>query len=362
MRIRLAIPTMAFLLAGALWAPPAGAQDTDLPVLDKAERARVIEVSAAYAESNYVFADRAPRIARAIRSRAKRGAYDDAATGEELARRLTADMQEAVPDAHLKVLFSSRARPMPSETGEPGPEEIERRRLEATRRNFGIERAEQWDGNVGYLKLTHFEDPALSGETLAAAMRFISNTDACVIDLRFNGGGNGEAVALLTSWFYDGETRHLADLYDRRTGETNQSWTFPYVPGPRYVNKPLYVLTGERTFSAAEGFTYYLQKSERAVVVGQPTRGGAHFVDIHQIDEHFAVMVPIGNVTCPLTGGNWEGVGITPDVAASSETAVRTAHRLALEKLLETADEGPYAEYLRTLIGEMRDEASGSGS
>jgi C-terminal processing protease CtpA/Prc len=93
------------------------------------------------------------------------------------------------------------------------------------------------------------------------------------------------------------------------------------------------------------------------VVVGQQTRGGAHFVKIFQIDPHFAVMVPIGTVKDALTGSNWEGTGITPDVAATSEIAVRTAHRLALEKLLETA-QGRRAEYLNMLVGEMKDETA----
>jgi len=230
-------------------------------------------------------------------------------------------------------------------------------RLDAARQNFAIERAEQLDGNVGYLKMRKFEDPALAGETLVAAMRFLSHTDALLIDLRRNGGGYGAMVDLFISYFFGDEPVHVADAYDRSTGETSQSWSLPYVPGPRYKDKPVYIITGERTFSAAEGFTYCLQKMGRAVVVGDTTGGGAHFVHIFQIDPHFAVMVPVGTVKSTVTGSDWEGTGVIPDVAVPADSAVQTAHRLALEKLLESTTDASWADWLRELIGEMKAES-----
>jgi hypothetical protein len=46
-----------------------------------------------------------------------------------------------------------------------------------------------------------------------------------------------------------------------------------------------------------------------------------------------------------------------PVVAVPGAEAIRTAHRLALEKLLETAD-GSYAEYLKMLAGELTEAAA----
>jgi C-terminal processing protease CtpA/Prc len=171
-------------------------------------------------------------------------------------------------------------------------------------------------------KPTKFDEPALAGEPLAASMRFLGNTDALIVDLRYNGGGYSDMVALLTTYFFDGDPVHLVDLYDRKTGETSQSWTAPYVPGPRYVGKPVYVVTGTRTFSGAEQFAYCLQKMGRAEVVGETTRGGAHFSQIFQINPHFAVMVPIGNATSPVTKSNWEGTSVVPDIAMAGDIAV----------------------------------------
>ncbi len=335
-------------------ARPQETQD-DLPI-DKSTRTSVIDAVARYAESNYVFPDRAKEIAQALRRHQKNGDYNDIATGNALAQRLTKDLQAVTPDRHLKVFFSAEPRPTQDTPGEPSEAEKANRRLGAIRRNFGIERAEHLDGNVGYLKLTKFDDPALAGETLAASMRFLSNTDALIIDLRYNGGGHSDMVALLTSYFFDGDPVHLVDLYDRTTGATSQSWTVPYVPGPRYVGKPVYVVTGTRTFSAAEQFAYCLQKLGRAAIVGETTGGGAHFVRIFQINPHFAVMVPFGNATSPVTKSNWERTGVVPDVAVAGDVAVRVAHRLALEKLLDSTADAPHADYLKMLVAEMKEQ------
>ena len=169
-------------------------------------------------------------------------------------------------------------------------------------------------------------------------------------------GGHSDMVALLTSYFFDGDPVHLVDLFDRTTGETSQSWTVPYVAGPHYVGKPVYVVTGTRTFSAAEQFAYCLQKLKRVAIVGETTGGGAHFARIFQINPHFAVMVPFGNATSPVTKSNWEGTGVVPDVAAAGDVAVRTAHRLALEKLLDSTTDARHADYLKMLVAEMKEQ------
>jgi hypothetical protein len=348
------IAGLALLFASGL--AQARPQETkDDLAIDKSMRTSVIDAVARYAEANYVFPDRAKELGRALRRHEKSGDYNDIATGNALAERLTHDLQAVTPDRHLKVFFSAEPQPV-EDTGELSDAEKAERRLGAIRRNFGIERAEHLDGNVGYLKLTKFDDPAQAGETLAASMRFLSNTDALIIDLRYNGGGHSDMVALLTSYFFDGDPVHLVDLYDRTTGETSQSWTVPYVPGPRYIGKPVYVLTGTRTFSAAEQFAYCLQKLGRAAIVGETTGGGAHFAKIFWINPHFAVMVPFGNATSPATKSNWEGTGVIPDVAVAGDVAVKTAHRLALEKLLDSTTDARHGDYLKMLVAEMKEQ------
>ena len=345
------MPTLRSVLALAL-APilvVAAEPERDLP-LDPAVRDEVVTAVARHVEENYLFAERARDIAAAIRVHD----YTDVTTGAALAERLTADLQAVAPDRHLKVLFSAEPRPLRDHADVPSAAEREHQRLAAIRQNFGLERLEHLDGNVGYLKLKKFADPALAGDAIVAAMQFLSNTDALLIDLRLNGGGHGETVELLTSYLVDSGDGpvHLADFATRQPSQSKQSWTLPYVPGRRYLDKPVYLLTSTRTFSAAEGFAYTLQAMKRATVVGERTGGGAHFVRIFHIDAHYGVMVPVGAGTSTFTGTNWQGTGITPDVEVPADAALRRAHLLALRQPLETTHDD-FADHLRTLIAEM---------
>jgi len=188
--------------------------------------------------------------------------------------------------------------------------------------------------NVGYLKFNEFVDPGECGPTVSAAMGFVAHTDALIVDLRDNHGGQPTMVQLILSYFFDKPT-HLNDIYIRPDNTTRQYWTLPYVPGPRLINTPLYVLTSKRTFSAAEEFTNDLKSQKRATIVGERTRGGAHPLNTIPIGDHFVVGIPIGRPINPITHGDWEGKGIASDVEASANDALEVAEKLAIAKLLD---------------------------
>jgi C-terminal processing protease CtpA/Prc len=139
-------------------------------------------------------------------------------------------------------------------------------------------------------------------------------------------------VAYLSSYLFDKRT-HLNDLWTRRTGKTEEFWTRDTVPGRRFGGeKPVYVLTSAQTFSGAEEFTYNLKNLKRATIIGETTGGGAHPVNGHRIDEHFAIGVPFARAINPITHTNWEGVGVQPDISVPAADALATAQRLIREK------------------------------
>ena len=142
--------------------------------------------------------------------------------------------------------------------------------------NFGIRRVERLDGNVGYLDLRRVAVPANAGPAIAAAMELVAGTYALIIDLRHNGGGSPEGVVLWCSYLLTEKPTHLNDIFHADTGETRQFWALPYVPGTRYVDRPVYVLTSSHTFSGGEDFCYTLQALGRAELIGETTGGGAH--------------------------------------------------------------------------------------
>jgi C-terminal processing protease CtpA/Prc len=173
-------------------------------------------------------------------------------------------------------------------------------------------------------------------------MNFLANTDALIIDLRKNGGGSPTMIATLLTYFVPEDARLLFNTFYRREGDrTEEYWTSPYVPGPRYAGKPLYVVTSVRTGSGAEEFAYDVQTHELGTVVGAVTAGGANPGRFFRLTDHFAAFIATGRAVNPVTHTNWEGVGVTPDSLAKAGEALRIAYTMALQKLLEGAKEDP---------------------
>jgi C-terminal processing protease CtpA/Prc len=213
-------------------------------------------------------------------------------------------------------------------------EELEQQRAFASRVNYGFEKVERMQGNIGYIDIRGFTPPEVGGETGAAAMTFVANTDALIVDLRFNGGGEPAMVAFLTSYLFD-EPTHLNDIYERYTDSTQQWWTSGFVPGRRFGGKkPLFVLTSSRTFSGGEEFAYNLKNLKRGTLIGETTGGGAHPVNGVKVSDHFEIGVPFARAISPITKTNWEGVGVAPDISMPADQALDAAYLMALEKVV----------------------------
>ena len=124
----------------------------------------------------------------------------------------------------------------------------------------------------------------------------------------------------------------MNDLYNRKEDKTTEFWTMD-VPGSRIVDKPVFVLTSQRTVSGGEEFTYNLKNLKRATIIGETTGGGAHPVSGHRIDDHFMIGVPFARAINPITKTNWEGTGVEPDVKTPASEALEVAKKMALEQI-----------------------------
>jgi S-formylglutathione hydrolase FrmB len=302
--------------------------------IDGAARARVIDGAIAQLDSFYVFPDVAKRMDDSLRARLARGDYDRYDNGITFAMRLRDDLHDVMHDKHLGMNYSARAfppAPAPGAPSAPSPADIARQQQRMDDVNCGFVKAEQLEGNVGYLRFDMFADPELCGATASAAMSFLAGTRALVIDLRDNGGGSPAMVAYISSYLFSQRT-HLNDLWTRRTGATEEFWTRDTVPGRRFGGeKPVYLLTSSRTFSGGEEFSYNLKTLKRATLVGETTGGGAHPVRGRRIDDHFMIGVPFARAINPITHTNWEGVGVEPDIKVPADQALATALKLARE-------------------------------
>jgi hypothetical protein len=298
--------------------------------IDAATRARVIDAAIAKLDEFYVFPDVAKKMGMAVRGRAKRGEYDAVTDGNAFANLLTEHFRDVSHDKHLSVSFSPIR--LPEESSAPSPDAIAQYRVAMQEANCGFEKVEHLSGNVGYLKFNFFADPEVCGATAIAAMNFLANVDALIVDLRQNGGGDPKMVALLSTYLFATQT-HLNDLWERKSGETQQYWTLPYVPGKHLPSVPVFVLTSHRTFSGGEEFSNNLKVLKRATIVGEVTGGGAHPVAGHRIEDRFTIGVPFARAINPTTKTNWEGVGVEPDVKVPAADALTTAQALASKEL-----------------------------
>jgi hypothetical protein len=312
---------------------PAPSPQPDLPV-DAAAKIVVIDNMIKELNDGYVFAEVAKKIENDIRARQKNKEYDAIAGSRDFAKKLTEDVQSVSHDKHMRVRFS--LDPIPVRAGDNEPTEQEKAQFAWTmkRINYAFTKVERMDGNIGYIELNNFFDPEGGADTVAAAFNFVANTDALIIDLRRNGGGDPAMVQLICSYLFGDKSVHLNDLYFRRDNRTTEFWT-KAVTGKKYLDKDVYVLTSNYTFSGAEEFTYNLKNLKRSTTIGETTGGGANPGDVVRLNEHFGIFVPGGRAINPYTKTNWEGTGVEPDVKTAKEMALKTAYVMALTKAVE---------------------------
>ncbi|MBL4771055.1 MAG: S41 family peptidase [Planctomycetes bacterium] len=287
----------------------------------------------------YIFEEVAAQAITHLKKQDKTGAYDKLDTLHAFSAQLTQDLQAISHDLHFSVTVMPPR--MITDRAEVDQEAMRRNYLNRARRsNYGFRKLEILPGNVGYLDLRQFADASIGGPTAIAAMNYLAGCESIIIDLRSNGGGSPSMIGVISSYFFDKPT-HLNDFYTRSSDSTQEFWTHAEVQGPRLTDTPLYILTGARTFSAAEEFSYNFRNLKRATLVGETTGGGAHPVSRMQYPQHGVSMsLPSGRAINPITGTNWEGVGVKPHIEVPAREALDRAYAEALDQILtDTEDE-----------------------
>jgi len=313
-------------------------QETEFELTSE-EKTQVVDSIALFMTERYVFPDEGKQMGDLVKENLKDGKYDDISDPVAFSSKLTEDLRTVNNDRHIGVMYLPERIAM-MQAAEEDENNTELEELEQRYREFGnydFKEVKILPGNVGYLKFNSFVDASFAGPTAVAAMNFLANTDALIIDLTDNGGGSPSLIQLITTYFFE-EPTHLNSFYYREADKIEQFWTLTYVPGERMPETDIYVLTSSRTFSGAEEFSYNLRNLERAVLVGETTGGGAHPVAAYIINDHFMVRVPFGRAVNPITETNWEGTGVEPHVKTSRDKAFATAYSMALDSLMKTEE------------------------
>ncbi len=294
--------------------------------LDDGDRAEIVTNSARLLEERYVDAELGAELAEKLV--AQSDAWDALDDPEGFAKAMTDWLRAASGDGHLGLTFSAEA--ISADAADDTFSAAEMERWYGAHLNHGVEKVERLDGNIMLLDLRVFAPADMAGDVIAAAMSLVAQGDALIIDLRNNGGGDGGTAALIAGYLLDESAMPLTGAYNRPRDEHRASTSPAWVPGRKFGgSKPLYILTSRRTFSAAEALAYDLQALNRAVIVGEVTGGGAHPFEYRRVHAHFALDLPEGRSVNPITGSNWQGVGVQPDVSIAAEQALGRAAEMA---------------------------------
>lgn len=256
--------------------------------------------------ANYILEPEANAMSELLQRKLESGEYDNLPMDDALANRIQADLRSVFDDKHLRIRYGANK---PSRNSYPPS------------LPNGMELT--FDDNIAIISTTHFPGASTGYRSaVKAIMTRLSDADGVIIDMRNNRGGSPDAVQLVCSYFLE-EGILLNSLYFRNRDVKRDFYT---IKTPvKFLDKPIILLTSERTFSAGEEFSYNLKHLQRATLIGETTGGGAHPVNSFTLPYGFRATIPVGKAINPVTNTNWEGTGVIPDIKMESNSAMEVA-------------------------------------
>ncbi len=297
----------------------------DIIQLNNKKRLEIIEKVSEIFQEYYPLPEVSKKMVDFLKGENKLGNYNQFDNVNDFTSQLTKDLRKVSHDDHIRV---SPFQKIPDDL-------LVETKLGYPENNYGFQKVEVLPGNIGYINLTTFNNPKTAGLTAIAAMNFVANSKALIIDLRINGGGDEAMAQLISSYFFDKST-HLSNDFIYKDSIIEQIWTQEWVPGKRITEEPIYILMSNYSYSSAEAMAYQLQQLKRAKIVGEKTRGGAHGVRYMSFPEtHINLKVPYSQEVNPYSKTNYIN-GVIPDIPCNSDQALIVAQIEAAKELLET--------------------------
>jgi retinol-binding protein 3 len=297
--------------------------------LDGEKRFSVVHNLTEALMENYISKASAKKISAALIDNLQNGKYDNLKDARDLVEILTDDLHAVGNDLHMHVLFGA----LPQNGTAPPKKEIWQHLRSI---NFGFGHIKRFRHDIFGLSIRGFvpsELPKVDGE-IAKRMSAVANASALIIDLRENRGGSPHTVSRVLSYLFGEEKIHIIDIYDAKANTTEEFWTDPEVHGTKFgPTKPIYVLISNKTISGGEEMAYDLQGLGRATLVGETTAGAANPGSVVPLEKWYMAIIPRSYPKSPVTGTNWQGTGVGPDVRVKASDALGVAYGMAVREL-----------------------------
>ena len=208
---------------------------------------------------------------------------------------------------HLALHFEADGTDPPDDVShgwpKPDPDAVRQRAASVTQ--------VQREGTTALIRIDDLDPISLAKPYIDAAFTLAAGAKTVVLDLRENGGGDPATLALIAGWLLGDSAQQLSDVIykDRR-----RQWWTPDRPRGTALTQPVSVLVSRRTFSSGEALAYHLQARHRVTVVGETTPGAADHITPSRRAPTVMGVLPEAYVVDSVTGTNWEGTGVVPDV------------------------------------------------
>jgi hypothetical protein len=302
------------------------AQSCDpIPEFDKKTKAAVIDSIVYSIDNKYVFPEKSQEIIDYLKNRFQKGAYSHINSRMMFAQQITADLKSHTDDLHFNI---AAVRPG-DKTGSFCPTGTSSCVPKSNDTDNGFKSVKYLPDKIGYFELTVFMNTDVSEKTAVKTMEILSDSEALIIDLRNNIGGDLDLVQFLASYLMEPGVE-LITTHRRNSDDTDVFSSLEKIQGKRMTDIPVYILTSHLTASSGEAFAYILKHHGRAKIIGEKTVGTAHCaeIDVYKFSDFYLdVRIPTYKPVHPKTGGNWEDEGVVPDVMVAADEALEHAQK-----------------------------------
>lgn len=200
--------------------------------------------------------------------------------------------------------------------------------LEVERRKVIVNpvKSEIKNGNIGYIKLTSFDEDTSKIFKEKYEELQIQNINSLIIDLRDNGGGIVQEALTIADYMLEKDAKMLITVNKKENEEIEKSKYDPI------ITIPVVILVNENSASASEILAGALKDNNRAKIIGTKTYGKGVIQELLTLKDGSAIKLTTEEYYTP-NRTKINNVGIEPDELVENDENVK--EDLQLKKAIE---------------------------